>query len=202
MNFAERQPHEDYTPDQWAQWHAEETSRQNQAIKEMLEKLEEIEKEKDKLVKQMIEEQNAHAATRVLLYKDSKVAVQVRDEVSDLIDQKVELVARAHVLDLELNVETERAKLGDGDRDTIRQCSDETLEASITTTTKALSRMHRERTERGQRAVSCVVCLDKEKTILLRPCNHLCICESCMGAVQTCPLCRQNIQEKISVMRA
>ena len=214
-NFAARQSHEDYTPAQWAQWRAEVITRQyNQlqlgeettrrrrhqhAINIMIETLEEKKKEKNKLVQQMIDEQNAHMATRELLDEERKAVDMATDRMDVLRNQKLGLEAGVEQLTEELKVATLRTKLQDGDRDSIRHCSDNALETSITTTMEALSRMHCERSDRGRRAVRCVNCLDKEKTVLLRPCNHLCICESCKGTVQTCPLCRQDIQEKISV---
>jgi len=40
----------------------------------------------------------------------------------------------------------------------------------------------------------CVICYDKEVSILVRPCNHLCCCESCKNLLEqngtkTCPYC-------------
>ena len=155
--------------------------RQQQALAAAMEDdtlMEMIVKAKGKLIKKINEEQNAHKATQ-----DKKLALETR--VEELIE--------------ELQVVTCRAKLLGGDVDSIKHCSDDTLAASMATTMDALSRMHRERSERRQSAVNCVICLDKEKTILLRPCNHLCLCERCEATVQTCPLCRQGIEERISV---
>ena len=48
----------------------------------------------------------------------------------------------------------------------------------------------------------CVICLDAQKTILLRPCNHLCLCGNCASnvtAVRRCPLCNTTITERITV---
>lgn len=39
----------------------------------------------------------------------------------------------------------------------------------------------------------CVVCIDNERQVLLRPCKHYCVCEVCsrrLGGV--CPICRAN----------
>lgn len=47
----------------------------------------------------------------------------------------------------------------------------------------------------------CVICQVQEKTVLLLPCRHLCLCEKCSvrSEVTDCPLCRLNIQDKIRV---
>ncbi|KFM71451.1 Ring finger protein 26, partial [Stegodyphus mimosarum] len=43
----------------------------------------------------------------------------------------------------------------------------------------------------------CVVCHDSEKNVILFPCRHMCMCESCTLALQSsfqgCPLCRRQI---------
>jgi hypothetical protein len=43
--------------------------------------------------------------------------------------------------------------------------------------------------------LKCVICLEKEKCILLLPCGHLCLCESCSGnsSLRDCPICRKRI---------
>ena len=53
--------------------------------------------------------------------------------------------------------------------------------------------------EREQRL--CVICQENEKTCLLLPCRHLCLCKDCSrrSEVKACPLCRIAIQQKIDV---
>lgn len=49
----------------------------------------------------------------------------------------------------------------------------------------------------------CSICMDEEqpKNILLLPCRHLCLCDSCAGSQQitVCPLCRGAVKEKIKL---
>jgi DNA repair exonuclease SbcCD ATPase subunit len=44
----------------------------------------------------------------------------------------------------------------------------------------------------------CVVCLDAPKTVLLRPCMHLCLCQRCSKQPELveCPLCRAHIKKR------
>ena len=42
-------------------------------------------------------------------------------------------------------------------------------------------------------ALLCVVCLEKAKCVLLLPCSHVCVCETCALAVHACPLCREAV---------
>lgn len=81
----------------------------------------------------------------------------------------------------------------------IGQCSDDELASLMTETTEALARMQRQSVQRAQSARCCVVCLDRQKSLLLRPCNHMCLCEACGNSVQECPLCRKTIVERIRV---
>jgi len=48
---------------------------------------------------------------------------------------------------------------------------------------------------------SCVVCQVENKTVLLMPCRHLCVCKNCSKNHQLilCPLCRERITERIDV---
>jgi len=53
-------------------------------------------------------------------------------------------------------------------------------------------------------AYCCCICQDRMKTILLRPCNHLSVCEKCLKGVlarrdKVCPLCREKIEGHIKV---
>lgn len=42
----------------------------------------------------------------------------------------------------------------------------------------------------------CSICYENEIRILLKPCNHLCVCNVCSNKIDSCPLCRENITSK------
>ncbi|ETV69811.1 hypothetical protein H257_14634 [Aphanomyces astaci] len=49
-------------------------------------------------------------------------------------------------------------------------------------------------------SLECVVCLTGTKTVLLLPCKHLCLCQTCSANVtDLCPLCKAPIECKTSV---
>ena len=54
---------------------------------------------------------------------------------------------------------------------------------------------------KGQRM--CVICQEREKTVLLMPCRHLCLCNACGSVenhrIKNCPLCRREIVSKLDV---
>jgi len=45
----------------------------------------------------------------------------------------------------------------------------------------------------------CCICFERDRCVLLRPCSHLALCESCSGRVDSCPICRAHITTKIKV---
>jgi hypothetical protein len=47
----------------------------------------------------------------------------------------------------------------------------------------------------------CSVCFTNERNIVFQPCRHLCVCDSCSSnlIMQTCPLCRSEIRDRILV---
>ena len=50
--------------------------------------------------------------------------------------------------------------------------------------------------------ILCVICMERKRQYLLRPCNHYCVCNKCKSTLQNkCPLCRKLIQnyEKIYI---
>ncbi|XP_043224669.1 E3 ubiquitin-protein ligase RNF26-like [Amphibalanus amphitrite] len=50
---------------------------------------------------------------------------------------------------------------------------------------------------------ACVVCLDQDKSVILLPCRHVCLCEPCGRQVgagdRRCPMCREFIQDALKV---
>lgn len=61
---------------------------------------------------------------------------------------------------------------------------------------QALSAELERRREEGE----CVVCKDAKREMLLKPCNHYCVCQACVQFLGgKCPVCRRRIQraEKI-----
>lgn len=43
--------------------------------------------------------------------------------------------------------------------------------------------------------LQCVVCMDQPRKMLIRPCNHFCVCQSCVKQLQKCPICKCYINK-------
>jgi hypothetical protein len=46
---------------------------------------------------------------------------------------------------------------------------------------------------------TCTICYENEIKVLLKPCNHLCVCSNCSKKIDNCPMCRENIFAKEEV---
>ena len=46
---------------------------------------------------------------------------------------------------------------------------------------------------------TCIACMSNEITTLFKPCNHLCVCDSCCDKLHSCPMCRSLIKYKVKV---
>ena len=43
----------------------------------------------------------------------------------------------------------------------------------------------------------CVVCLERERDVVLYPCTHCCLCRECNESVHNCPICRSSIRQVV-----
>ncbi|XP_004479822.1 E3 ubiquitin-protein ligase LRSAM1 isoform X2 [Dasypus novemcinctus] len=45
----------------------------------------------------------------------------------------------------------------------------------------------------------CVVCLEREAQMIFLNCGHVCCCQECCQPLRTCPLCRQEISQRLRI---
>ncbi|XP_078489106.1 zinc finger protein isoform X2 [Ciona intestinalis] len=48
----------------------------------------------------------------------------------------------------------------------------------------------------------CVVCLDRNSDTIFLPCGHVCACFICSTQLQSCPMCRSDVTQKIKIFRS
>ncbi|NWI54407.1 LRSM1 ligase, partial [Calyptomena viridis] len=53
-----------------------------------------------------------------------------------------------------------------------------------------------------ERKSECVVCLEQEPQMIFLPCGHVCCCQSCCERLHSCPLCRQDIAQRIRIFHS
>lgn len=49
----------------------------------------------------------------------------------------------------------------------------------------------------GPGSSECVVCMETGAQVIFLPCGHVCCCQVCSDALQSCPLCRSSISQRI-----
>jgi hypothetical protein len=49
--------------------------------------------------------------------------------------------------------------------------------------------------------LNCTICMDTKRSVLLLPCNHLNLCETCapVHAAHECPTCRTQVSRRVKV---
>lgn len=70
-------------------------------------------------------------------------------------------------------------------------CYEETLVVDANEPSKMLNRRS-----------ACKVCLEREVSVLMLPCRHLCLCKQCDIAVDTCPVCSSIKNASLQVFMA
>lgn len=109
-----------------------------------------------------------------------------------------------------LRLDASRWQVLQGNEAELAEASAEELAQVAATALPAVARLHAEMAERGKRAQKrltselelrlCVVCRDREKSVLFAPCNHICVCELCRGRLRPyrCPICQEPVQMHVA----
>ncbi|NWQ68632.1 LRSM1 ligase, partial [Neopipo cinnamomea] len=53
-----------------------------------------------------------------------------------------------------------------------------------------------------ERKSECVVCMEQEPQMIFLPCGHICCCQSCCERLLLCPLCRQDIAQRVRIFHS
>uniref|UniRef100_H3CI50 Cell growth regulator with ring finger domain 1 n=1 Tax=Tetraodon nigroviridis TaxID=99883 RepID=H3CI50_TETNG len=104
------------------------------------------------------------------------------------------LTAQGSVYELKsLFMSTDRGQAGPSPGTTHRR-EQATEEAA---TAAASTRQEEEEEEEGGR--DCVVCQSAAVSVVLLPCRHACVCDSCGARFQACPICRAAVLESFTL---
>lgn len=124
---------------------------------------------------------------------DLDVQAQLQAEIEELRKQNAELKRTNELLAGEL---TEDAGLLDQSIDDL-----EKLEISISkgmdSVRAAIRHKYKEAIARKHEDSLCVICLANPVSVVLLPCRHQVLCGACALRVTTCPVDRQDIQDKV-----
>ena len=53
--------------------------------------------------------------------------------------------------------------------------------------------------EEPNRSTECKICVDYQISIAFQPCQHACCCQECARQVNSCPICRSEIDRSITI---
>lgn len=75
------------------------------------------------------------------------------------------------------------------------------LRQTLSAIDKKKSRLMSQEIEKQKENRLCVICQEGEKSVVLFPCRHMCLCDACSQHedLEQCPLCRRPIVQRISV---
>ena len=48
----------------------------------------------------------------------------------------------------------------------------------------------------------CIVCMDAKREVLLKPCNHYCLCSGCSKGLRECPMCKKKKRKAEKIFHA
>ena len=58
-----------------------------------------------------------------------------------------------------------------------------------------LVRQLQELLEKERESNQCVVCMDRPRSMMMVPCKHFCVCETCSSKLRKCPLCNRHFSK-------
>lgn len=120
--------------------------------------------------------------TQLLLENALEEAKEAKKENSKLQAEVNSLRQEVEILQANLQGINEKSLT----RETLTTLSDHLLN-------KLQMMVHEEKAHRR----CCVVCLELDASVLFLPCKHLKCCENCARDLQTCPICRSEILDRI-----
>lgn len=79
------------------------------------------------------------------------------------------------------------------------------LESEIASSLSRVKAHAAERRKDDQEANKCLICIERERNVVVQPCNHLVMCKECSQRnyenADKCPICRETIVNVITIFR-
>lgn len=99
---------------------------------------------------------------------------KLEENALKLQEERQNLLSKLEEVELRLHEESEKLKLETQNSQKLKQETDQRL---------------------------CGICQDRDKTILLLPCQHVCLCKECLNRKQweKCPICRQDVKSTMEI---
>jgi len=95
------------------------------------------------------------------------------------------------LLQLLLSTEGATIKRDDNNKTAMDACLKEYTQFMSAMNNARLSAQPARRDNSEAAQAHCVICMDRQPSVVIIPCGHLCVCQSCSGRLQQlCPVCR------------
>jgi len=85
---------------------------------------------------------------------------------------------------------------------TLRKVNNGSQQSSITLEEESQNAEKPKEVIDTQSDTSCVVCFEEDRTHILLPCGHFCLCKECAQTLKECPVCRAKVQQVHQVFKA
>lgn len=196
---------------QAAERRAAEAKANEARVRDAEEKAAASEAEVARLQKEVVERRQRSKANLEKMY----AAQKERDEARALVGQADEAHAQSLAAQSLVTEEAQRqlgaarqqlaCAFGD-DEALAKMASRDELESLQTALLAGLQRInercsvlsHQETVERTERA-NCAVCLTEMRAVAFAPCGHVACCRGCSPKVDTCPLCKRGVGQRVNV---
>ncbi|CAD8165429.1 unnamed protein product [Paramecium octaurelia] len=98
---------------------------------------------------------------------------------------------RVNQLQLENEMMKLQLKIYEGDLEILRQQNFEDIKKIENQLVKTLKQISLYKDSMIQK--NCVICMQKEYSMIISPCGHICVCEDCSKQINQCPIDREKI---------
>ena len=145
------------------------------------------------------ERRHAEATAEALVKENAKLA----DGLAAALDETALLTSELACVQRELDLLKGKKAALESPSVTLETCAelDRVLKIALENVEARKSTLLLSSIELQKEQRLCVICQEREKSVVLLPCRHLCLCETCSSHddLGQCPLCRRPIAHRISV---
>jgi len=145
------------------------------------------------------ERRHAEATAEALVKENAKLA----DGLAAALDETALLTSELACVQRELDLLKGKKAALEAPSVTLETCAelDRVLKIALENVEARKSTLLLSSIEQQKEQRLCVICQEREKSVVLLPCRHLCLCETCSSHddLGQCPLCRRPIAHRISV---
>ncbi len=135
-----------------------------------------------------------HSLVKEKMHQLQKDNTKLQGENEQLVVENTELKSQVSRLQLENEeMNASLCKLMGSTVDSLNMIALQGLKEQLYTTLASVAKREIVIREEEKREKECALCMENPRNIMLKPCNHVCMCEECAKKVvkKRCPICNQ-----------